>query len=568
VIREITYQPNIGSLIGRLEDIDARARAADRTGNGFDFLAAYDAEILGGLKGLGLLDRVVARLRPGVQLTLQTSGPEVFSIKTATLNRLAAYLVIRACALTGQARFLHLADRNLEPIQRPDPVPYEAPLWFRCAGQAFGVDTVIMRRGPGRAAARLPFVDVLGDFQTVHDDWLALHGDATIVPTLSEAARDAFTRAALSYNVPLANHRIRAMAGHQPTIIRVQPDGLRLRWSGDVGPDDIGNLWEETANAVEVFSPAYPNQLGGVAAAVVRLVLHSGRGAVVANYAEWQVFADRLTSESAHAEHLPRVMVGAAPMAGAARAPRVYDADDLSVALHRSLDTFLLNEIHQELSDYLTTGRDPSRMVGFRSAADLRGQMRPIWEEWRAWFGAEPALLSRFLRLIVCAEDDDDRIDEARVLVGRRKLPMLLRATTAALAVAAAWGKISPRGERPGNLSRAFAARETWHGHVCAADMIQYEPTAIGAASFIWRTHFVVLSQLNAPVTLAARSNAGLADVETVQPSITETDGTQKIILTLDAGFRSAAETGLEELRQLLASIEVEHFRKLRAGIV
>jgi hypothetical protein len=99
-------------------------------------------------------------------------------------------------------------------------------------------------------------------------------------------------------------------------------------------------------------------------------------------------------------------------------------------------------------------------------------------------------------------------------------------------------------------------------------DMIQYEPTAIGTASFIWRTHFVVLSQLNAPVTLAARSNAGLADVETVQPSITETDGTQKIILTLDAGFRSAAETGLEELRQLLASIEVEHFRKLRAGIV
>jgi hypothetical protein len=166
VIREITHQPNIGSLIGRLEDIDARARAADRAGNGFDFLAAYDAEILEGLKGLGLLDRVVARLRPGVQLTLQTSGPEVFSIKTATLNRLAAYLVIRACALTGQARFVHLADRNLEPIQQPDSVPYQAPLWFRCAGQAFGVDTVIMRRGPGRAAARVPFVDVLGDFQS------------------------------------------------------------------------------------------------------------------------------------------------------------------------------------------------------------------------------------------------------------------------------------------------------------------------------------------------------------------------------------------------------------------
>jgi hypothetical protein len=207
-------------------------------------------------------------------------------------------------------------------------------------------------------------------------------------------------------------------------------------------------------------------------------------------------------------------------------------------------------------------------MVGFRSAADLRRRMQPIWGEWRARFSADPALLSRFFRLMLCAEDDDDRIDEARVLVGPRKLPMILRATAAALAVAAAWENISPRGEPPGNLSRTFAAREAWHGHACAADMIQYEPTAIAAASFIWRTHFVVLSQLNAPITLVARSRAGLADVETMQPSITETDGTQKIMLTLDAAFRSAAETGLNELRQLLASIEEKHFRKLRAAVV
>jgi hypothetical protein len=70
------------------------------------------------------------------------------------------------------------------------------------------------------------------------------------------------------------------------------------------------------------------------------------------------------------------------------------------------------------------------------------------------------------------------------------------------------------------------------------------------------------------PVTLATRSSAGLADVETIQPSITETDGAQQIILTLDVRFRPAAESGLDELRQLLASIEEEHFRKLRAAIV
>jgi hypothetical protein len=301
---------------------------------------------------------------------------------------------------------------------------------------------------------------------------------------------------------------------------------------------------------------------------VVRLVLHSERGSVIAAVAEWQVFADRLTIESAHAEHLPRVMVRAAPMAGAARAPREYHADELSRTLHRSLDSFVLDEVHHRLSDYLSTGWDPAHMVGFRSADTLRRQMQPIWGEWHARFGVDPALLSRFLGLIVCAEDDDDRIDEARVLVGPRKLPMILRATAAALAIAAAWTNVSPRGERPGNLSRAFPARQPWHGHACAADMIQHEPTAIAAASFIWRTHFVVLSQVNAPVMLVAQSSAGLADVETIQPSITETDGAQKFILTLDAGFRFAAATGLEELRQLLASIEEEHFSKLRTAIV
>jgi hypothetical protein len=49
----------------------------------------------------------------------------------------------------------------------------------------------------------------------------------------------------------------------------------------------------------------------------------------------------------------------------------------------------------------------------------------------------------------------------------------------------------SHAGERPGNLSRTPAGRDMRRGHVCAAERIGREPTAIAAAAFIWRTHFV-----------------------------------------------------------------------------
>jgi hypothetical protein len=55
--------------------------------------------------------------------------------------------------------------------------------------------------------------------------------------------------------------------------------------------------------------------------------------------------------------------------------------------------------------------------------------------------------------------------------------------------------------------------------------------------------------------------------VATAQPSITDTTGAQKIILTLDTRFRAVATAGLAGLQYLLASIEEEHFAKLRAAI-
>ena len=567
MIREIVRQPTIQVVFERLEAIDARARTAFALGDGFDFLGVYEAEILADLQAMGLVDLVAGRLRPGVRLTLQTLKPEAFSIETATLNRVAAYLVIRACQAGGQTEFTHLHGDDLAPAAAPAVPPYAAPLWFTCSGQTFGVDAAIVRRGPGRSAARQPFSDVLGDFDTAHKSWLHLHGDATIVPELSGAARDIFTAAARGIGLPPAAHVQRSLIARQPTLVRVQPAGANLRWSGDLAPDAVGAIWDTGANAADVYVPALPAQLGPVAAALVRLALHAGRATLVADVGDWRAFADTLTSASAHAEHLTPLTIQAAAMGGAARNPQNIGDVALAQTLHQALDRWMMEAVHRALSAYIVAARDQGNLVGFRAAADLRARMGQLWDLWRARFQAEPALLNRFMRLLVCAEDDDDRIDEARVVVGPRKLPMVVRATAAALAVAAAWQDTAPRGERPGNLLRPMAAGDPWHGHACAAELIRREPTAIAAASFIWRTHFVVLSQLSTPLIIGTRAAAGLADIDVGQPSLAETDGAQRIILTLDAGFRVAAETSLPALIALLTSVEADHFLRLRAAV-
>lgn len=564
-ILEIVRQPNIEQVTARLAEIDQQALIAFQAGNGFDFLGAYDAQIRHDLQGLGLFDLVSNRLRPGVRITLQTLKPEAFSIETATLNRLAAYLVIRMCQAGAQTEFVHLHGADLAPIAAPVGADYEAPYWFTCSGQAFGVDNAIIRRGPQRALARAPFTDFLTGYEAGHEAWRTLHGPAAIVPRLSPVARESFASAARTYHLPLPAHVQRSLLQQQPTALRIQPNGAVLRWSGDLAPEGVGELWDAGANAVDVLVPGPPGPLGPVAAALVRLALHANRATIVGDPSDWRTYSDPLTSASAHAEHLSSLAIRAGPVGGTHN-PQQVAAGDLAAILHLTLDRWMLGAAHNVIQNYVATGRDPGHVVGFAAAADLRQRMGQIWDIWRAQFLADNVLLDRFLRLTICAEDDDARQDEAKVLVGPRKFPLIARAIAAALAIAAAWPDTMPRAQRPGNLSRSFAAGDPWQGHTCAADLIGREPAAIAATSYMWRTHFVVLSQLNTPLAVFTLAQAGLADVDEEQPTLAQ-PGMGGMFLTLDAAFRAAAETSLAALATLLADVEADHFARLSAAV-
>ncbi|WP_022976824.1 ABC-three component system protein [Nevskia ramosa] len=560
-IEAIVNQPDIDSITSELLAIDHEALAALREGRGFDFIGEYDARIRPDLERMGLIARMAGRLRRGVRLTLQTLKPEVFSIETATLNRVAAYLVIRACALGGQAEFRHFHGADIAKCDAPSPLPYPALYWFTCSGQRFGVDKVIVRRGPDRITARVPFANVLAGYEDAHKDWSALHGTDAIVPRLGAAARAALKAKAREFLIPAAKHSVRHRRQHEPNAVRIQRDEAMIRWSGDVAPAEVTQLWDSGQNELEVLVPGSPDSLGPVAAALVRLVLHARNASFVGDPTDWKAFVEKWTSKSTHAENLSSPPIRPNP-SGVTRDPTLATSDDIALSLHKGMSRWLLGQMNVTIEKFVSLGRDDSYTVGFVAAPDLRSAMRTIWHVWRGQFEADDALLDRFLRLVICAEDDDARQDEARVLLGPNRLSVVTRAVAAALAIAAAWQDTAPRNSRPGNLSRGLDA----FGHACGAERIGGRPMSIAAVSFMWNTDFVLLSHLTAPPTVEFLAQSSLAEVGDKQPRLSQ-PGNGGMFMALDSAFHSATEAGLAAMTEFVKSVEHRHFERLRAEV-
>jgi hypothetical protein len=132
MIRLIADHPGISDLAGILIDIDTRTRRADADGHRFDFIAVYDAELLAQLTAIGLIAAVGRQVRPGVRLTLQTQHAKMFEVSTSALNRLAAYLTIKACGADPLRKFRHIQCATVRRLAPPRPCPQPAPLWMDC----------------------------------------------------------------------------------------------------------------------------------------------------------------------------------------------------------------------------------------------------------------------------------------------------------------------------------------------------------------------------------------------------------------------------------------------------
>jgi hypothetical protein len=252
---------------------------------------------------------------------------------------------------------------------------------------------------------------------------------------------------------------------------------------------------------------------------------------------------------------------------GAAQDPVELAPAILARRIHRSLDAWLLKQLNDHLQPFFASNADPGRRINLTMANDVRAAMAATWADWHASFTDDSALLNHFLRLMICAVDDEDSLEAAQVLVGPIKWSAIVRGTAVAIAIASAWQTTSPKGARPGNLVRLRDGDSAWAGHGCAADMINGNEMSLCAASYMWQTQFVILVVKGA-IEVSRIAERPFAQIDTDQPALSDTDGSGPVIMSISRDFSDAVAAGLPQLRALMVAVEAQHFEALGKAIV
>ncbi|PYD71785.1 hypothetical protein CFR74_13055 [Novacetimonas hansenii] len=577
MIQLITKHPNVNRLFVPLAQIDKTARNADARGTGFDFIAAYDAAIGDIVDDLGLTDEIERSILPGIQIYLLTRNSEVLSTKTATLNRLAVYLVKRACDRRTRENFTHLVSQNVTLFGQPSlaaggappSIGPEALTWsLDCDGQRVDVDRVVVRRGPNNNYVRLPFANMLHNYPAAHDSWVARFPEAAIAPVLSSEARSYFIEQAKVNKLPQTWRRSGAASTSAKQRIKLALYDGDARWSGDVSIDQTANVWDTNLPLTSITILAVPQQLGSLVYAISRLALHAPGCVMHVDVARWQEFLNGLTIASRNAEDLE--MPTLRPVEGSSElAPITLAIEDIADRLNQAMDRKCLHIIDDHIRGLLERSADPSYMADLTPAHDVTDAMLASWNTWYACFEDDPDLLARYLRLLVCAKDSADAACEAQTLVGPRKKKLLIRATAAALAVAAGWAGITPHLREPGNLTRVAAkpGPRDHTGHVCAAERIDGRALAMEAAGFLWRTDFVLLPMMTSPIAVALRAEERFDMLKDIDRNFAGDVPPPSLMLSVDPGFQAAVSLGLPEVSAWLTRAEATHRAAISGSI-
>ena len=565
MIRLITAHPGIGEITNDLVQIDIRARNALAGGMPFNIYDTYEAEIRDRIEENGLVREVVRRLRPGIQLTLQTDRIEVFNVNTSILNRIAAFATIKACQNTDQCSFTHVPRQNVTRVNPVEGAADQPTYILDCDGVRVEADEVIIRRGPKRGEIRQPFLDILDDYENTHDRWLERHANDTIIPVLSPGARAFFQNRAQVQEIPLSRRLGRQAIQNLPITFQLRANGNDILWSGALSKENISEPWDNN-RTYEVILPDSPEALGHVAGAILRLACHARHVTLYAEPARWNDYARRLSINSQHAAGMSAPRILAEQVGGAAQNQQSILATRLSRQLHSIFDTWILNHLHQHLEEFLRTGNDPAHQIGLIIAPEIRQMMTETWREWHVAFEDDTNLLNRYLRLMVCAIEDDDDPDVAQVLVGPNKLKSIILGTAVSLAIASSWRATVPKNIGPGNLRRQQIGAPEESGHICAADMLNSKKMSMLAGSYMWQTNFVILT-VEGLIELAERAEKPFAETDSQQPSFTETIGSGPVLMWISPEFSNALERGVAALATMLADTAARHLTPLTNAI-
>ncbi|MGV4791805.1 ABC-three component system protein [Rhizobium sp. F40D2] len=562
LIRTIATYPNRKDLEREILAIESEARVAQANGNEFNLFQSYTDRIDPLIEANGLVAEIARKLRPGVQMTLQTRDKAVFTLGSAVLNRLATFATIRACQTTAGHAFRHIACDTVSRVAGYTPAQDDPTFQLDCDGELITADEVIIRRGTDRKSVREPFTDLLGDYEQRHEEWLARLGAATLVPVLSNDAQDFFREKAREAHLTGSRRLTALAAASMPMMVHLSIDGTDVQWSSDRGADRIGEAWSD-GTSFNVTLRQAPSEMGPIGGAMLRVAVHASNVVVHAEPLDWAKPWELLTSRSPHASGMAMPKLIRGNPGGGWQVRQSTGSARLAAIVHRELDSWVLARIDNHLNGYLLNQDDPAGYVGLEIAPDLRALMRQTWKTWQEAFTDEPALLSRFLRLMVSATDEDG--DAVQVLVGPRKLSSIIGGTALSLAIASVWGQTAPRSIRPGNLLREIAGNERT-GHGCAPDRILGKRPGMCASTHDWHTNFVLLA-LEGRLDLARKAEEPFATIGAGQPSLAETAGSGPMMMWLSQELIQALTEGVTALTTLLEQVEHQHSELLLRAI-
>lgn len=564
MIETIIKHPGRARVKEVLRQIEREARAERSRGGTPDLFALYQAQVLPLIEQNGLLGQIAERLRAGVSLTLQTREDNIFSLDTSILNRFAAFATMKACEATDGCSFQHMmCRREVVRVEAYRPAAGEPIYQLDCDGNLHLFDQAIVRRGTESEVVRQPFADILGTYAADHAAWLGRLGDATLVPALSVDARDFFRELAREKRLPLSPRRQRLAEAAAPVTIHVGTDGNNVRWAGDLPVNRIAEAWDSEGTFHLVLTEG-PEELGAVAGTLLRVLAHAPHIKAYGEAARWVELWKAMTAHSPHSTGLATPKIVAGDGGGGAAHRLTTAADRLARLINEHLDKWLLSQIDRHLRNFLLSQDDPGGAVNLEIAQDLRNAMRPIWDEWREVLEDDAPLLARYLRMLACATDE--AADAVQVVVGKLKLPALIRGTTLSLALAACWQGTVPKPDRPGNLRRLGDVRDRT-GHSCAADRIGGRSPLSVVERHGWNTNFVLLA-LEGMLDLEKKAEIQFTTVQPEQPSLVDSSGAGPMIMLLSPQMVAALEQGIDPLGVYLADLEAMYEASLALAVL
>ena len=556
LIEVVTTWPGIEELSDALLQIDLEA---DRFGEGFDFLVAYDRFVGPRLRDDGLIDEIAGRLRNRVDITFNTQRDELLVQPTSTLNRLLVYLLFAAARDAGLP-IRHLAGAISADVARQG--------FYSISGIHLSADELFIRHGAAKLEAFRPFEDIRAAYEANHLNWLAADMRRCSPPHLFPNVAQELEHGLVAGNIPVSRHLLAAAVQQQPQRVRI---GLAdvppsIVWSGNIRPIDLLGWWENADRALNLECGLSPIDLGSLAGAVARFVIHARQVRMETIGHSWSEWLTMLTQRSPHAHPLPSPIIGA--VVAAQMQSDIINSDAVAAELHAGMDIWMLNQVDEHLMIYLSTGSEAANWITWRIEPSLRSEMARRWNAWRARLRADLVLLGRLLRLAACTIEDGSDNTDRQVLVGPLRMANIIRTITLALATAEAWPNSSPRSVTPGNFdNRADDGTEISTIHASGADLIEGRSITLMATLHAWQTSFVLLSELNAPASFEqasqlSLSDAGLGDMRMDAPPIP-----CNVILGVDASFQRALSVGRQAVVAHIAATEARMRQQWQAQI-